>query len=315
MNENYEKILNRIAKISGLDIKEIEKMVEDKRAKLSGLISKEGAALIVASEIGISFENEILKINELIPGMRRVNVIGKIITPFQIKSFTTRKGEDSKVANFWVADDSSNIRVVLWDTNHIKLLEDQIIKEGDTVEIRLASMRDGELHLGNFSEIKLSKVSIESVNNKRYFKEKEIINVSKGEAVSIRAFIVQIFEPRFFEICPECGRKIENNSTGSFCKVHDKVVPEKRAILTLFIDDGTDSMRAILFHESIPSLGISNVENLEDFLKEREKFLGKEMIFSGIVRLNTLFNNLELVVENIEEVDIDKVLERLENSL
>ena len=46
---NYEKILNVLSKSSGLDIDELEKKVEDKRSKLAGLISKEGAAQVVAA--------------------------------------------------------------------------------------------------------------------------------------------------------------------------------------------------------------------------------------------------------------------------
>ena len=64
---NYERILEKISKASGIGKDEIERKVEAKRARLSGLISKEGAAQVIASELGISFENERLKINELLP--------------------------------------------------------------------------------------------------------------------------------------------------------------------------------------------------------------------------------------------------------
>ena len=46
---NYERILEKIAKSAGVDREEIERKVEAKRAKLSGLISREGAAQIVAA--------------------------------------------------------------------------------------------------------------------------------------------------------------------------------------------------------------------------------------------------------------------------
>ena len=49
--DNYEKLLDRISRSSGLAKEEIEKKVEAKKAKLSGLISKEGAAQIVAAEL------------------------------------------------------------------------------------------------------------------------------------------------------------------------------------------------------------------------------------------------------------------------
>ena len=74
MNGNYEKILERIVKSSEVGKEELERRVEAKRAKLSGLISKEGALQIIAAELGISFENEKLKINELLPGMRKTDL-------------------------------------------------------------------------------------------------------------------------------------------------------------------------------------------------------------------------------------------------
>src|SRR3989344_6623595 len=119
---NYENILERISKSSGLEKDEIERRVEAKRAKLSGLISKEGAAQVIAAELGISFDNEKLKIGELLPTMRKVNVIGKVINLFPVRTFT-KNDKQGKVANMVIADETSNIKVVLWDVNHIGLIE------------------------------------------------------------------------------------------------------------------------------------------------------------------------------------------------
>ncbi len=119
--ENYERIIEKISKISNLEKEEIERRVEAKRAKLSGLISKDGAAQVIAAELGISFDNEKLKIEELLPGMRKVNTFGKVVNIFPVRSFKTKKGDDGKVVNLFIADDTSNIKVVLWDTNHLHL--------------------------------------------------------------------------------------------------------------------------------------------------------------------------------------------------
>jgi ssDNA-binding replication factor A large subunit len=312
MEGNYERIIERIAKSSGIGKEEIEKRVEEKRSKLSGFISKEGAAQIVASELGISFESEKLKINELLPGMRSVNITGKVINLFPVRTFTTKRGEESKVVNFWIADDSSNIRVVLWDTNHVALIEKGEIKEGVTVEISNATMRDNELHLGNFSEIKPSQEILEEVVTEKVLREKTLSDFKKGENVNTRAFIVQAFEPRFFYVCPECGKKANQEGETFICETHEKVVPEKRAVITLVIDDGTGSMRAVLFQEALNELGFTEIENSEKLSLQKEGILGKEMVFSGNVRQNAFFNNLEFIVEGVKEVDLDKVIGELE---
>jgi ssDNA-binding replication factor A large subunit len=309
---NYERIIEKIAKSAGIEKSDVEKRVEEKRSRLSGFISKEGAAQIVASELGISFENEKLKINELLPGMRRVNIVGKVINLFPVRTFTTKKGDESKVVNFWIADDSSNIKVVLWDTNHIELIEKGEIKEGIAVEISNATMRDGELHLGNFSEIKISQEILEEVVSEKVFREKTIADFNKGENASVRAFVVQLFEPRFFYVCPECGKKANKEGETFICGTHEKIVPEKRAVVNLVLDDGTNSIRAVLFHEVIKELGLVDLEDADKLASQKQKLLGKEMLFSGNVRNNAFFNTPELIVEGIKEADLDKVISGLE---
>src|SRR6056297_127238 len=145
-NGNYEKILKKISKSANLEEEEVKRRVEAKRAKLSGLISEEGAAQVVAAELGINFENEQLKIDELLPGMRKVNTVGKIINLYPVRKFTNKKGEEGKVANMFIADENSNVKVVLWDTNHIGPIEKGELKEGTVVEINNAAMRGNELH-------------------------------------------------------------------------------------------------------------------------------------------------------------------------
>ena len=97
--QNYELIVERIAKAAGLEKEEVERRVEAKKAKLSGLISKEGAAQIIAAELGINFEDADLKISELMAGMRKVNVVGKIINMYPVREFN-KNGKEGKVLNF-----------------------------------------------------------------------------------------------------------------------------------------------------------------------------------------------------------------------
>ena len=78
MIDNYNKIIEKVASSCGLSKEEIDRKVEAKRAKLSGLISREGALQVIAAELGVNFDNEKFKIDELLPGMRKVNVSGKI---------------------------------------------------------------------------------------------------------------------------------------------------------------------------------------------------------------------------------------------
>lgn len=313
MNDvNYEKILERIAKSAELDKEEIERRVEAKRAKLAGLISKEGAAQIIAAELGISFDDELLKIDELLPGMRKANIIGKIINLFPVRTFTTRKGDEGKVANFIIADQTSNIKVVLWDTNHIALIEKGEIKDGSVVEISNAGVRDNELHLGSFSELKLSNEVLEDVKTERVVKDKNIVDFRVSDGVKTRAFIVQTFEPRFFHVCPECRKKVVSGSEGFVCEEHGKIASEKRALINIVLDDGTESIRTVAFHDALKGLGLTQLDNPERLINQREDLLGKEMVFTGNVRMNKFFNNPEFIIEEVKEVDLDELVGELE---
>ncbi len=313
MNGNYEKLVGLIAKSSGLKKEEIESRILAKQKKISGLISKEGAAQIIAAELGISFDGEKLKINELMPGMKKVNVVGKVINLFPVRSFN-KNGKESKVANMIIADDTSNIKAVLWDFRHIELIENGKIVLGNVVEISNASMRENEIHLGNFSEFKLSSELIDNVNTQRVAKEKRISEFNISDTIKTRAFIVQMFEPKFFHVCVTCKKKATNNGDGFTCEAHGKVVPEKRALINIVLDDGTGTIRSVLFNEAIQKLGLTNLEDYDSMSKQKEKILGKEMFFHGTVKNNKFFNNPELVIDTIEEIEVDNLLVQLEKN-
>ena len=309
---NYEKILEKIALASGVEKDEIERRVEAKRSKLSGLISKEGAAQVIAAELGISFDNEKLKIDELLPGMRKVNLVAKVITLFPVREFN-KNGKEGKVVNMVVADETSNVKVVLWDTNHIELIEKGHVAEGTVIEISNGGMRDNELHLGSFSEFKKSREILETVQSEIIAKERNISDFKNLENAKTRAFIMQVFDPRFFNVCPECKRKVTPEGDGFVCSgTHGRIMPEKRALINIVIDDGTETIRSVLFHENISSLGLTDLENIEFMIKQKQELLGKEMFFTGAVRKNKLFNNMEFIIEKAEDVNLDALIKELE---
>jgi len=309
--DNYQKLVERIANAVKVDVSEIERKVEAKRAKLSGLVSKEGAAQIVAAELGINFEQEKLKISQLLGGMKRAHTSGKIIQIFPVREFN-KNGREGKVANLILADESANIRLVLWDTNHIGLIEQGKIKLGDVIEITNASMRNGELHLSSFADIKHSTENLGVVVTAKQFSEVKLVDAKPGQTLKTRAFIVQAFEPRYFEVCPECGKK----ATEGECAVHGKVIGQKKALLTLVLDDGSETLRAVLFMEQLKELGLNEEEifSLEKFAIKKESLLGEEKYFSGNLRSNALYNTTELFVQGIEPIVLEEVMKEFSSS-
>jgi hypothetical protein len=305
--QTYEQIVDRISRATGLMVEDIERKVEAKRAKLSGLISKEGAAQIVAAELGINFEKQKVKVNE-IGDSRKVNLVGKIIQIFPVREFK-KENREGKVANFIIADDTGSIKVVLWDIHHISLIENKTLDVGHVIEIGNASVRNGEVHLSAFSEIKQSSEIIDGVKTERSYSDKKLKDLKTGEGGRIRAFIVQSFEPKFFEVCPDCKGRARLDGSDYVCLKHGKVLPLKRALISVVLDDGTDNIRSVFFSEQIEKFGI----NLESsFMEEKEKLIGQEKWFSGQVRQNKLFNNNEFSISGVEDIDMDKLIESLD---
>ena len=311
--QNYDLLIERISKSSGIEKEEIEKKVEAKKAKLSGLISKEGAAQIIAAELGINFEDQELKISELMPGMRKVNTLGKVVKIIAIREFE-RNGKAGKVANVQIADETGSCRLVLWDTNQIALFENGEIKEGDVVRIKKGSTRDNEIHLSGFSEIEKADVKLDNVKTTSETKEKEISDLMNNEKVKIRGVVVQMFPLRFYHVCPQCNKKV-NEEDNFTCPEHAEVQPLNKGILNVVIDDGSEALRCVLFSDAINQ--ISDEQKLaedEEYLAFKEDLLGSEVYVEGNVRKNALFNNLELIVNSIKKVNVDELIEELEKN-
>jgi ssDNA-binding replication factor A large subunit len=305
--QKYEQLVDKIANASGLTVNDVMEKVEAKCAKLSGLISKEGSAQIVASELGVNLDEEKMKVGELMDGMRKVKIVGKIVQEPRISEFTTKNGAQSKVLSTMLADDSGNVRTVLWDVNHIALFDEGKLKNNQIVEISNASIRNNELHLGSFSEIKPSSEEVGNVKTVSQGMEKIIGEVKPGENVKMRAVVVQIFQPKFFEVNKDTGRKVTEEEKKAGAEI------EKRALLGIVLDDGSENMRGVMFGDQIKQLGFEqeDLENFDQFMKKKNEILGKEAFFSCNVRTNNLFNTTELIVNGVEEIDIDSLIESL----
>jgi len=308
MEENCKRLIEFISRISGISIEEIERKIEAKQSKLAGLISREGAAQIIAAELNVNFDKQIIKISQIVPGMRKINLVGKIINLFPIKSYN-KNNRQGRIGSFILADETSNIRTVLWDENHIELIDKGNITQDCIVEISNASVRNGEIHLSSFSELNISNKSINNVIIEKPSFQKPVIDFNPSDNVSTRAFIVQMFEPRFFEVCPSCRKKVVDLE----CQEHGKVIPEKKALLNFVIDDGSDCIRSTMFSDVLEKIiSREQLEDFEAFAKKKNDLLGKEMVITGQVRKNQMFNNNEFIVSGLDEIDLDKVIEELE---
>ncbi len=306
----YERIIERIKNEAKISESEINDKIEQKMKQLSGLISKEGAAHIVANEFGIklfdSFTGK-LQIKNILVGLRNVETVGKVLQTYELREFT-KEDRQGKVASLVIGDETGTIRVVLWSNqaDNIKNIEKDM-----TVKIVGGYVRDNngiiELHLNDRSQLILNPEGEVIENVKQYTAERKTIDkLTENENAEILGTIVQIFDPRFFEICPKCSKRVKNVEGAFVCDSHDNVEPDYSYVLNLIVDDGTENIRTVFFRGAMEKIINSNKEKILSYRENPEKFeeiktelLGNIVKINGRVKKNIFFDRLELIANNV----------------
>ena len=144
--------------------------------------------------------------------------------------------------------------------------------------------------------------------------QKSLAELTENERVTVRATIVQAFEPRFFLACPQCGKKPAMEGEKYNCQEHGQIMPQDRALLSLVLDDGKATIRAICFTDIIKKIFNIELEGIKDLIKRADKseLLGKEMLFLGTVRKNKVFDNMEFMIRDVQEIDPEQLIRELE---
>jgi len=148
----------------------------------------------------LSEANEAHKITELKTGSDNISVTGRIMHISNVKKFTSKKGREGKLANMIIADDTGEIRVVLW-TENIKFLKK--VSEGDIIKINNAEVKQGfredELHMKLDSNIQ--KLDDEDHENFPKYDDRitDIKDIRGDTQVNVIARIVRIPRVRTFD--------------------------------------------------------------------------------------------------------------------
>lgn len=235
-----DEMVKKISGETGIKEEEILDRIEQKRKELGGLITLEGAAHIVANELGINLFEKLsnvieLKIENIIPGMKNVDVIGRVLRIFPSKSFKRTDGKEDKMCSMIIGDETGNIRVVVWGRN-VNLIESGEIVEGDILKIRGGYTKENingepEIHINNRTRIIVNPADIDKekfptpLENKKKIEELEDGMVN----VDVVCRVVRIYELREFER--------EDGSKGK--------------VLNLLVADETGKARVVLWDEDV----------------------------------------------------------------
>ena len=295
-----DQVLAKLKDKTGLSEEELSKKLQQKMDQLSGLISKEGAAHIVANELGVTLFEQIsgkVKIKDLLEGMRDFEVVGKPVRIFETKQFTTADGREGQVCSFILGDDTATIRVAAWNAQADLLGK---AKEKETIiKITGGYLKTNqgkvELHINDRATVELDPKGIQ-------------VNLIEGAGAPSQQLgtIVQVFDPRFFEVCPQCQKRVRAKDGVFSCDSHLQVEPAYSFLVSFFLDDGTNNMRVTCFRNSATRL--CNIQE-QQFLKYREdpysfdaiktELLGQIVKVVGRAKKNDMFDRVEFTANLI----------------
>ncbi|MBI5347314.1 MAG: DUF2240 family protein [Candidatus Aenigmarchaeota archaeon] len=302
-----DNIIENIAKKAGIGKEEVREMVSEKYKELSEMISEEGAAYIVAKELGINKEKRGIKISDIKPNMR-VEMAAKIIGE-NTRDFSTANGK-GRVQNLILADDSGTVRMVLWNEE----IDRYELKKNDVIMLRGYAKEDSkggaELRLGKYGIMEKVDEDIPVVHSRGKYERNYIYGMKEGSG-EIRAAVLHVFESKpFYQICPICG-----SGSKEGCPEHGNVEPADALVINAIVDDGTGSIRAVFFRDNAEKLIGHDVKKAKELFIHGLLFknmpIGKEFILRGKCRSNKLYGRNEFVVGSIEEVDIKEEIRAL----
>ena len=140
--------------------------------------------------------------------------------------------------------------------------------------------------------------------------------------VELLGTVVQAFEPRFFEVCPTCGKRAKQKEGQWACEAHSQVTPDYAYLMNLFLDDGTENIRVVLFRDQVDSLLVKTKEDMlaykdnpASFDTVKMELLGEIIKISGRVQKNAMFDRVEFVCTSVDpKPNPEEELKRLETA-
>src|SRR3989344_3566639 len=280
----YEDIIGKILSSTSLPRDQIESKIEQKLKDLHDLISREGAAHIVANELSVKLfdnVNRTLKIKDLAPGLSSVNITA---------------------------------RVVVWDDRLID--ETKTLQEGNIIKIsnaysKLNNNNYSELHLGNKAQVVINPVNetVGEVRINMLSKKKNIKDLQPNEFVEVFGTIVEVFEPKFYQACPVCNKKVIFSNDSFSCQEHNQVTPKQVPIVNLILDDATDNIRVVCFRDVAEKIIGKDKPDFEIVKKDNK---GRQIMVKGKVSKNEMFSRVELIASAVEELDPARIIQELE---
>ena len=162
--ETIQAILFKCPEVTEAQILDV---LKTERSKTGGLIADETLLRLIAARYGIETVREVAKsklsINQLVPGLNKVTVSGRIVAIYPVKAFEGK--QSGKFASLIIADKNGILRVMLWN-GKADLVESAAVKMGQIVQFLCCYTREDrngntELHVGEKGKVMINPEDLE----------------------------------------------------------------------------------------------------------------------------------------------------------
>jgi replication factor A1 len=322
------EIKKKIVESGKLSGEELEAKIKTKINELSGLISEEGAAHIIANELSVALVDENkdkLKVKELYSGMKSVSAVVKVVRKFEVREF--KKGEGTgKVCALVVGDETATTRLVFWN-EQVDLVNN--VNENDVLLVKDAYVRENrgnkEIHLGDRGEIEVNPEgeTVGEVRQGTSYDRKKINELVDGmDGAEILGTIVQVFDPRFFNVCPDCSKRVTESEGKFTCSgEHGEVKAATSYVMNAVLDDGSGTIRGVFWKNQTNHLLDKLETEMEEFKENLGAFedlktdlLGEQFKVLGRVKKNDMFDRLEFNAQIVEKAKPEEEIAKLEGN-
>jgi len=139
--------------------------------------------------------------------------------------------------------------------------------------------KTGQIQELGSPEFKPSEKVFENVNEEKVL-NKKIFWILKLEKVLVFGLLFcKRLSQDFFMFALNVRKKLFLVQKDLFARNIIKLCQKKRVLINIVLDDGTETIRSVYFHEAVPKLGLTELENQELLIQQRENLLGKENVF------------------------------------
>ena len=247
---------------AGFSKEEVDRKIKSKKEEYKGFMSEQAILFLIAKDYGLSFhsplvdpsmysyfEDEIdydefsIQLSEITENMTNIVTLGRIGKIFDIKHFNRKDGTSGMVGSFMLYDDSSTMKIILWD-NHCKIMEKEYFRANELVRIIGGYSKKG---LKEYIEINMGKkgrliLAPDDINPKQIPKIRNIIPMKHEQRKDLTIDDLYSTDIRDVVI-PKISGTVE---TIEF-KEHDKEDGEKAFLLKFILFDSSSSIEVVLW--------------------------------------------------------------------